>query len=385
MSKLYNLLFIVILILFSFGQLQRIQLTPSLAFYIHDIVIASWLASTVISKHRDWWRFANSLKKHTKFWVWGWLIGLIGNIVLALVFHFSTFSLLYLGRLLLYIAFGCSLLFTINFSKSHQRLLWALAGLVIAWFGILQYIFIPDTRFLWLLGWDDHYYRLISTQLDPNFTGILLVMTSYFLWSVPVIAKKLKVILTIPLIVAILLTYSRATYLALVVSALILAVMKLNRQKQVLVVLAIIVGTISLLFLPKPSGEGVNLWRTYSIEQRILSSQRALQSLNPYEWVMGRGLFQPTNTNPNPVLSQHAPFPDNLLVFLVVGLGIPGLLGCLYVAAKATVFLSKKDRYMFAAWIAVLVHSQFNHTLLQPFVLLMLIGGLTSLQTERHG
>jgi len=42
------------------------------------------------------------------------------------------------------------------------------AGVVTAIFGLVQYIFIPDTRFLSKYGWDDHYFRVSLQGADRN-------------------------------------------------------------------------------------------------------------------------------------------------------------------------------------------------------------------------
>src|SRR3989344_1944707 len=67
-----------------------------------------------------------------------------------------------------------------------------LAGVSLAILGLLQLIFFPDLSFLSILGWDPHYFRIVSTFLDPNFTGAFFVLTlvlfaglilGYFLYS----------------------------------------------------------------------------------------------------------------------------------------------------------------------------------------------------------
>src|SRR3989338_6680935 len=46
--------------------------------------------------------------------------------------------------------------------------------------GLGQYIFLPDTRFLLSYGWDEHYWRLIGTVLDPNYMGVMMGMIVLF-------------------------------------------------------------------------------------------------------------------------------------------------------------------------------------------------------------
>ncbi|MDZ7586275.1 MAG: hypothetical protein U0946_00850, partial [Patescibacteria group bacterium] len=49
---------------------------------------------------------------------------------------------------------------------------------ILAW---AQYLFLPDTRFLLKFGWDEHYYRMIGTVLDPNYLGIMLGIIGIYL------------------------------------------------------------------------------------------------------------------------------------------------------------------------------------------------------------
>ena len=51
----------------------------------------------------------------------------------------------------------------------------------------------PDLRNLWYLGWDPHYYRVFATLLDPNYVGILLVLTIFVWIYIWVNNKKLRI------------------------------------------------------------------------------------------------------------------------------------------------------------------------------------------------
>jgi hypothetical protein len=62
----------------------------------------------------------------------------------------------------------------LTFDSLHLYLI--IAGSVAAFFGLLQYLFMPDLRFLYDIGWDMHYGRLAGTFLDPTFIGLILVL-----------------------------------------------------------------------------------------------------------------------------------------------------------------------------------------------------------------
>ncbi len=385
MNKFFSALFLLLLCLLSLGQLQRIQLTESVVIYGHDIVIGIWvLAINFVNKFKHVQQLQRVLKPTqpaTRILV---IIILMSLLINSFISEAPITAYLYVARLLMYLSFAVSLNFDTSFTKLQRRTLWMICGFLITWFGFLQYVLIPDTRFLRNLGWDDHYYRLISTQLDPNFTGIILVMTFYYLQSIKILNRFFKWGLSGAVLLAILLTFSRATYLSLALSSLLL----LGQEKKRVFKYAITLGVcaiILIVFIPKPGGEGVNLWRTYSLEQRIQSSTRAVTAMSPHHWIIGQGLFVPT-LNTAGYFTQHAQFPDNIFVFVLVGIGIPGLVTFLVLIKNITVYLWRTDRLICASWVAVLIHSQLNHTLLQAFVLLFLIGGITSgkLESKHH-
>ena len=93
----------------------------------------------------------------------------------------SLTAVLYLLRLFLY-----SFLLFIYLPKDASSLL-KISFFTIPILGILQYIFFPDLRFLKLIGYDDHYFRLTFPFLDPNYTGAILSFT--FLYSIKNIKK----------------------------------------------------------------------------------------------------------------------------------------------------------------------------------------------------
>ncbi len=127
--------------------------------------------------------------------------------------------------------------------------------------GLAQYFFIPDTRFLQYYNFDDHYYRLIGSLFDPNFTGLILA--------------QLTLLTTFPsqllLLISLALTFSRASYLAFLPGYLYLH----RRHPQLyLLLLALFVF---IILAPKPFGEGVNLFRTFSITSRLFTQQQAIK------------------------------------------------------------------------------------------------------------
>ena len=97
------------------------------------------------------------------------------------------------------------------------------AVLLFAAFGIVQAAFLPNFAFMVYPGtrlyvdWDPQYHRLVSTILDPNFAGALIL--SVLLVQVAQLAGSVKVPLWKPvmLAIALVLTASRSSLIALVV------------------------------------------------------------------------------------------------------------------------------------------------------------------------
>lgn len=71
---------------------------------------------------------------------------------------------------------------------SFYQFLWRgfnLTAWLLITLGLAQLIFFPDLSLLAQAGWDPHWWRLVSTWLDPNFFGIFLVLyfPIIFLWQ----------------------------------------------------------------------------------------------------------------------------------------------------------------------------------------------------------
>jgi hypothetical protein len=162
-----------------------------------------------------------------------------------------------------------------------------------------------DTRFLKTFGWDDHYYRLISTLFDPGFSGLILgnTLLGWIGWVPEKLLGKyhsqvwLKIgwlCISFGFMAGILLTYSRASYLAIAIG---LGWLGLNLWQKVKISLRltslILVLTLGLgvFILPQPTGEGANLLRVSTINSRLNTSRFAMENLSPLEWWLGNGLF----------------------------------------------------------------------------------------------
>jgi hypothetical protein len=382
MKNVFKTLFLLIIVLFSLGQLQRIQLTEVISIYAHEIVISIWLLLIVIYHTQEIIRIAKKITQNkllliSLIWI---MLGLLINFLMS---GFSLIPILYLSRVVSYALFGISLSIVKPFSIKKQQQFWVLGGLTIVFWGFLQYFFLPDTRFLKYLGWDDHYLRLISTQFDPNFTGILLGVSFFLLQGFKLRPDWTRKVLSFIITTAILLTYSRASYLSFILGCALLFILLIKKSHKIRLFLLGIIGFLimSLPFLPRAAGEGVKLERTYSITSRIDSSMLAFEKISHYQWIIGQGLFTPLEREHKLPWTNTAHFPDNLLVFIISSTGIIGLGLFVMILYKTLIFLYAKNIFILSAFVAILIHSQFNHTLFQPFAWLW-ISSLVLTQLE---
>ncbi len=398
MKNFRKILLWVLVGLLSLGQLQRIelqQLNSTVSLYFHDALIIFFIFHVLFT---NFIRFKNIiidyLKKEKKLQLF---IGLtIFSLVINILNTGDYISVLYLLRLFIYIIFGFSLLFLIKNNKYNAEYLkfqFFSVGLIGLFLGFLQFIFIKDTRFLSIFGWDDHYARLIGTYFDPGFTGIIFLLTLLIGLSSKYLQKSIvKIALSLFFIWGIILTFSRASYLALVMSLLIIVLLNIKITeipvKKILTGLAFIV--VLVILAPKPYGEGVNLFRTSTITARTTAFTQQLTKLTPQTILIGNGPFSEKNSlnyqqnKTNQIIPSHSRVPDNIFITVLLSTGVFGLLLFVTLLFDWAKKLRTKDTYLFAGFVSLLGHTQFSNSLLQPFVLLILLGGIVSVQHKSY-
>ena len=377
MKRITRLIFFVILGLLAFGQLQRFQITPDITLFGHDFAIGFWLILVWLTDKKVIKKLNKLVKNKHLHLILAWT---------GLVFLFNLSILnwqyvAYISRLAFYITFGLTLWQTSILETRDKWLGLGLYSLVFLLWGWWQYLFLPDTRFLAVLGFDDHYYRLIGTTFDPNFSGVILGMM-FLIWQfISNSLKKrldwLKWLGSILLLVSISLTFSRASYISLFIAFI---ATKLNIKAGLGTVakagLVIVLLAGVLLFTSRhQTGEGVNLFRTASINARISYDVDIVSSWSTLDWLIGSG-WQFSTSIPSSdrtfIPPNMANLPNNLLVTIIGGWGLVGLL-LLSRTLLQTKPWQKLTSLQLGLIILVLVHSQFNNTLLHPLVLPILL------------
>lgn len=370
-----RVLLLVLAGLLGLGQLQKIQLSNVSALYYHDFVIIAIVVLSLPFLQHTWKWF---IKKNWVQWVFRFIAVISISLALAYMRYpvqTWTVGFMYFGRLILYGAFGYSL---IALARKHIIQRFEILGLtlcsttIIAVAGLVQYFVIPDVRALRFTGWDDHYFRVVSTLLDPSFTGIILLIG--FLISLQCFIKKRSihiVLIAIAHFMALLLTYSRASFVALGAVLVFLALQYRALRKGAFLIFCI--GVIGIFILPRPASEGARLERFASIRARVINTAQGIQQLSPRTLLIGNGWYL-TNTdrqsNNTTTTISHSSSPDNSFLHVLQSAGIGGLiaLGIL----GYTLFRSSKSLSLRTSLVAITVASTMNQVLFYPWILLIL-------------
>ncbi len=334
------LLLILTLFIWPFGQLLNFQI-PGLpfTFYPLDIFCGLLTLSLFISHTSRKKVFSDPLFKPLLFFLLAAVLSLVFNLK-ALISGGVAYPLFYFLRLLIY----PSVYFAIKLSPPKKYLPCILMSLIaFAFIGLVQYLFFPDMRYLKLLGFDDHYFRLIGSLFDPNFTGAILAASalafiSFNSWGV-----------ALPFIALLALTFSRASYIAFTFGFIYLFSFKKNwKLLGLLLLLACLI-----VVIPKPFGEGVNLFRTFSIFSRIGSWQTG------WSLFLEHPLFGWGYNTLRSITGERFQI-DNSFLYLAATTGIVGLLAFLNLLKKGFSMISFPQRIFI---FTILVHSLFNNSL----------------------
>jgi len=359
---IYSLLLLSIYI-WPFGQLLTFSI-PQIPFniYLLDVVVLFTFVSLIFS-HKRKEIFLGPVVKPLLVFLCVAIISLLINIRQGVSTGLSQ-SAFYLLRLIVY----PSLFFAgrfVGFKKLKNALLVSIG--IFSILCLLQYIFFPDMRYLKLLGFDDHLFRLIGSLYDPNFTGAILSAIALFFIG------KNKILHSLPFICLLALTFSRASYLVFLIG---IVIYLFTRKKIKLLFLLILLGLV-VYMTPKPFGEGVNLLRTFSIYSRIDSWQQGI-GLAMARPILGWGY----NTLRAADGSRFQ--IDNSYIFILATTGILGLLTFLNLLFK--LFKSTLKEEIRVPIISILIHGIFNNSLFYIWIMffLFLLLGLGQEKTKEY-
>ncbi len=330
------------------GQLGRLTGFLRLGVYVHDIGVVIGALSLILfilsQKRSDIKKIVRHYFKPINILIMLWLIFLV---LMAGLKTNSLTPLFYFCRTAAYLIVLIYLYLQNKKAKTLFPTLITAASVALIGFGLWQYLFLPDVRFLSILGFDDHYYRLIGSWFDPSVTGLIYAILSlYWINRLPGSNLRRKWYLLVPVVfsvMALTLTYSRASYLAFCVGLGILYLAKFDnilKNKKIfefkywlVPVLIIVTFAITLYLAPKPGGEGVKLSRTSSITRRQTSEKLLWQDLKWRDYLFGQGLFIQTGYSSS---ESNARLPVSWITLLITNCGVFGFLIFAYLLYSVT-------------------------------------------------
>jgi hypothetical protein len=361
-AKLIEYLLFAYLILFPFGQILRWEVTAGnsiVPINPTDLIAVVIFLLGLIGKIQK-----PPIFKHLKNFIYA-----AGFSLLVSIGVFKNFSVVFGGLYLLrLISYSYLFLVTWNIIRDKKRWFGLLLGVTfaVALFGWFQYFFYPDLRALYAWGWDDHLFRLAGTFLDPTFTGIILAFGFILSISSFLFNKKKKLLfLALFFLISVAFTYARAVYLGLLAGSLLVFILKKNLK---LVAFTFIIFFAVVLTLPRPSGEGVKLERSYSVYARLTNYQETLAIIGKSP-VFGVGYNnlclarQKYLGDYNP-LSHSCSGSDSSLLLVLATTGIVGFLAFLKLL-KEVIRSVSKDVYGVAflgAAAALFLHGFFSNS-----------------------
>lgn len=398
--ELLKLLFVILLIVFTTGEIFRFQIGENVAISLMDIVVCSitllWVAKLLIQKRFDHFRKSNFAKPIVVFAGGGFISLLIGSVKLNQ--REFIVSLLYLLRWILF----AGIYFTIrDFDSKFKKkilILMIAAGSVVVIVGYLQFFLYSNLRNLYYLGWDDHVYRLFSSFFDPNFAGAILVLN--FILLLGVFLSKLKegrgnkkiifallilIILNLP---AVFLTFSRSAFIMLIFASSAFFIM-INKKKLIFGMAAILIFFI-LVSSKNFYIENMNLFRIASTTARIESYQNAIKIIkdnflfgvgfNTYRYAQLRDGFREER---GAKISHADAGTDNSFLFVIATTGIIGFISYLYIWFRAMALsfekYQKREEFekmlsvvLISSLVGLFVNAMFVNSLFFPSVMLWL-------------
>ena len=129
-----------------------------------------------------------------------------------------------------------------NIQKQLMAKVLQIISIVIPAICLLQYVLLPDLRFLAQLGWDPHMYRAVGLFLDPPIVGVILGVLLF----VAVIKKDyLAIFLNY---CAVVFLFSRSTYLTI---AFVILTYLVFQKKYLAAILWVVVFSAAIYLAPK--------------------------------------------------------------------------------------------------------------------------------------
>lgn len=283
-------------------------------------------------------------------------------------------SFSYTVRFFFYILFGW-LLFSANLLRDFREPFLKI-GFILAILGLAQLLILPDLRFLELLGWDPHFFRTVSTFLDPNFLGAFLVLSLISFSGRKI--SLLNMISFVIIFVALLTTFSRSSYLAFAVAFFSLSILIRSKKFFLLTVFLVAILFSGFSAYQQLVSKPRNINREQSAQYRINSWKQGFTifqnnlslgvGFNSYRFALKEYKLAPEQF----ISSRGASSNDSSLLFVAATTGILGLI--IYLFFLLTLFLNGlKNNVFLAGLLALIAQSFFANILFYPFLLIWIL------------
>src|SRR3989344_323790 len=377
---LLKLLFIIVIFLFSFGEIIRVPFA-GLSIKLIDIGVVALAFYWILLSFKNLKKIKIDKRLGFPILIFS-VVALLSLLLNARLLNINELfvSSLYLIRWIAY----ASIIFIIPmFDNSFKKIIIKLLifiGVVIVVLGYIQYFLYPNLRNLYYLGWDEHLYRLFSAFLDPNFAGAFFVL--YFLFVLNILIESLKKqarffsfflgVISLITLIAIFLTYSRSALLMLIIGSFVFLFLYTKKSFAVLIVIIFLLAT---TLVPKAyTTEGTNFLRIASSEARLGSAKQAIEifkespvfgvGFNAYRYAKNRHGFTFGNWE-----KSHADAgTDNSFLFLLATTGIVGFFAHFYMWFKI-LKINIRSKLLIASATALFVDSLFINSLFYSFLM----------------
>lgn len=338
------------------------------------------------------WKLKLKLKKPPLFVKGGLLFILVAILSLILSplnlnFYEHLISFFYIIRFSLFILLGW-IVYSGEFNDLKKYIYHVLifSGIGLSLLGLLQFVFIPDLMFLQNSGWDPHYFRTVSTFLDPSFIGAYFVLTLILLTQNFVnIPQKIKILYFISVYLALLTTFSRGSYLMFAISFIVMSTLKRSLILSILTILLSLGLFLGYSGYKKGVAQPRNINKAQSAQFRLHSWERGLVvfanspvlgvGYNAYRYALREYRLAPNEL----LSSKGGSSNDSSLLQVLSTTGLIGLISFLLflislIWSEEKNILHKSEWIILvSAMLGLIVHSFFANSLFYPFLLLWII------------
>ncbi len=258
-----------------------------------------------------------------------------------------------------------------------------LAGIIFSLAGVFQFVFLPDLAPLQNFGWDPHYFRLVSTTLDPNYTGFILSIFAAVSLSLYLYKKKIwYLFLSFFFTTALILTFSRSSYLAFL--AVMLTVGTIKSPKVLVGTAFVFLLTFTFIVPARERIIGAFLVDD-TATARIISWQKAITiftdhpvfgvGFNTYRSAQeSYGFFE----NDDQVGGHSGSGADSSFLLIAATTGLVGF--SFFISWIISILLTLRSKLKnspttlaaFASFVGLIVHTQFVNSFMFPQVMLII-------------